>query len=374
MAEPAVPAPQADPNADLDVLILGGGVVGNTIAFHLTERGVRPTVIDRGFPLSGTSGSTQAWIWVHTKTPGFYGELSLASADLYRDTLAPRLPGIEYTRTGGLSLLFSRDELARAERLRDAQRPYGIDIEVVGREGVRRLEPHLSPEVAGATFSPHDGNVNPFQLVRRLLAAAQAQGAAYRFYERVVSLRERRGGERRFEVRTDRGLLRARRLVLAAGLWTPELAAPLGVEIPVRPVRGQILVSEPLPPVLGHTLNFMRQMANGEILFGYSQEEAGRDRRSTWDVLSATAGLGIRVLPLLRGVRLVRAFSGLRPMPRDGLPIVGEVPGHPGLFVAVMHSGYTLAPLIGTVMAELLVQGHTSIPIEGLSLARFEGG
>lgn len=354
--------------ADTDVLIIGAGVVGNTIAFHLTERGVHPTVLDKGFPLSGTSGSTQAWIWVHTKTPGFYGELSLISADLYRDALAPRLPGIEYTRTGGLGLLFGDDEVAAARELAAAQRPYGVEIELLGRDEVARLEPHLSPEVIGATYSPHDGNVNPFQLVRRLMAAARRQGAVYRFYERVLDLRECRAG---YEVETEHGRLQARRLVLAAGLWTPELAGCLGVHLPVRPVRGQVLITEPLRPVLGHTLNFMRQMINGEILFGYSAEEVGRDRRNTREVLAAAAARGLRTLPLLRGVRIVRAFAGLRPMPADGLPIVGEVPGHPGLFVAVMHSGYTLAPLVGTVLAEMLVEGRSPVPITALSPARF---
>jgi glycine/D-amino acid oxidase-like deaminating enzyme len=352
-----------------DVLIVGGGVVGNTIAFHLAERGAPATVIEQGFPLVGTSGSTQAWIWVHSKTPGFYGEHSLISADLYQHTLAPRLPGIEYTRTGGIGLLWTEEDLHRAEALREAQRPYGIEIEVLSRVELLRLEPNLSPELAGATYSAHDGNVNPFQLVRRLMAEAGRLGADYRLYERVLELREDRCG---FTVRTDRGATyQARRLVLAAGLWIPELAAQLGVSIPVRPVRGQVLITEPLRPVLHHTVNFMRQMANGEILFGYSHEEAGRDRRTTFPVLAETAARGIRALPLLRSTQIVRAFSGLRPMPADGLPILGEVRGHPGLFVAVMHSGYTLAPLVGTVMAELLLDGRPSIPIDMYSLGRF---
>jgi glycine/D-amino acid oxidase-like deaminating enzyme len=358
----------------VDVLIVGGGVVGNSIAFHLTERGVRPTVVDKGFPLSGTSGSTQAWIWVHTKTPGFYGELSLISADLYQYTLAPRLPGIEYTRTGGLALLLGEGEMEGARTLADAQRAHGIEIELLGPDELRRLEPNLSPSIAGATFSPQDGNVNPFQLVRRLMEEARRQGTSYRFYERVLAIREAGRGRttRRFEVHTDRGVFRAQHLVLAAGIWTPELADHLSVPIPVRPVRGQILITEPLRPVLGHTLNFMRQMSNGEILFGYSHEEADRDRQNTGDILSKTAARGLHVLPLLRGVRVVRAFAGLRPMPADGLPILGEVPGHPGLFVAVMHSGYTLAPLVGTVMAELLIDGKSSIPIGSFSPSRFQ--
>ena len=352
----------------IDILIIGGGVVGNTIAFHLTERGVGPTVIDQGFPLSGTSGSTQAWIWVHSKTPGYYGEHSLISADLYQHTLAPRLPGIEYTRTGGIGLLWSAGEVSQAHALAAAQRPYGIEIEVLSREDLHRLEPNLSPDLAGATYSSHDGNVNPFQLVRRLMEEARRQGADYRLYERVRTIREAGGG---FDVETDRDVYRTRQLVLAAGLWTPELAAQLDVAVPVRPVRGQILITEPLLPVIHHTLNFMRQMANGEILFGYSHEEAGRDRRTTFPVLGATAARGVQALPLLKQVRIVRAFSGLRPLPMEGLPILGEVTGHPGLHVAVMHSGYTLAPLVGTVMAELLLDGRPSIPIDMYSLARF---
>lgn len=166
-------------------------------------------------------------------------------------------------------------------------------------------------------------------------------------------------------------MYQTKNLVLAAGVWTREIGLLLGLDVPVRPLRGQIIVTEPLKPLLRHTLSEMRQTVNGEILIGYSKEEAGFDRSTTMDVIQQTAMAAVRMIPALSGAKIVRTFSGLRVMPQDEFPILGTVPGLENFYRAALHSGITLNPLAGTLMAELILEGETSLPLDHYSITRF---
>src|SRR5699024_1996625 len=140
-----------------DVTVIGSGVVGSSIAFHLSEKKQKEIlVIDKDYPLSGTSGSTQAWVWVHNKLPSWYGELSMLSAELY-PFLERRIGDVEYKRTGGIAPFFHEVDKEKAFQLVEEQRKVGIEIDVLSREEVIEKEPALSPKIVWATFSKHDG-------------------------------------------------------------------------------------------------------------------------------------------------------------------------------------------------------------------------
>lgn len=350
-----------------ETIIIGAGVVGSSIAYHLSEKTSDLLVIDRHFPCAGTSGATQAWVWVHTKQPSWYAEFSMYSAELY-PALKKKLVDIEYVRTGGIAPIFEEEKLTKAKALVKRQQEKGIDIALLSKEEALAKEPYLSHQLIAATYSPLDGNVNPMRLTHAYIHAAQKKGVAFRFYCPVTGLRRENG---RFTVQTETETFTANQLILAAGTWTPELARHLDVHVPVRPVRGQILVTEPAPPFLKHTVTGVRQTVNGEVLIGYSKEEVGFNRNTTWDIIGETARFGIKIVPVLQRLRLVRAFSGLRAMPQDGLPILGPVEGVPGLYVAVMHSGVTLSPIVGLLMSELLSGKTPSFPLEAFRLERF---
>ncbi|WP_449354186.1 NAD(P)/FAD-dependent oxidoreductase [Virgibacillus natechei] len=352
-----------------DVIVIGSGVVGSSIAYHLSERKKHEVlVIDKGFPLSGTSGSTQAWVWVHSKTPSWYGELSMYSAELY-PFLERKIGDMEYKRTGGIAPFFSESEREGALKLAESQAKVGIDIEVLTKDEVLEKEPSLSTSIAGATFSKMDGNVNPFRLVELYIKAAKKNGIQFSFYNQVNDIKKEQD---RFHIRTAKGDFQAKRIVIAGGPWSKELGKILGADIPVKQVRGQILVTEPLAPFLKHTIGGLRQADNGEVLIGYSKEEVGYDRRSTLNVMQETAKMATEFIPSLAKANVVRCFSGIRVMPRDGFPIIGELSGIHGAYVAAMHSGITLSPLVGTLMAELLVDGETSIDLSRYHINRFK--
>jgi len=350
-----------------ETIIIGAGVVGSSIAYHLSEKTSDILVIDRQFPGAGTSGATQAWIWVHTKQPNWYAEFSMYSAELY-PSLKKKLVDIEYVRTGGIAPIFDEEKLAKAKALVKGQQEKGLEVHLLSKEEALAKEPYLSDRIIAATYSPLDGNVNPMRLNQAYIHAAKKRGVSFQYYCPVTGLRRHNG---RFVVQTGTETFTADQLVLAAGAWTPELAKHLDVHVPVRPVRGQILVTEPVPRFLRHTVTGVRQTVNGEVLIGYSKEEVGFDRNTTWDIIGETARFGIKIVPVLQRLRLVRAFSGLRAMPQDGLPILGPVRHVPGLYLAVLHSGVTLSPLVGLLMSELLTGESPSFPLEPFALERF---
>ncbi len=356
-------------NNKYDVVVIGSGVVGSSIAYHLSEsKKNNILVVDKGFPMSGTSGSTQAWVWVHSKTPSWYGELSMYSAELY-PFLERKIGDVEYKRTGGIAPFFNEADREGALRLAEKQAEVGIEVDVLNREEVLEKEPALSQRVAGATFCKLDGNVNPFRLVELYTKAAKKNGAVFSFYNQVVTITKKKDI---FQIETDQDTFYSKKVILAGGPWSKDLGKMLGVDIPIKQVRGQILVTEPQAPFLKHTIGGIRQADNGEVLIGYSKEEVGYDKRSTLDIMQETAKMATEFIPSLAKANVVRCFSGIRVMPKDGFPIIGEIPEVRNAYIAAMHSGITLSPLVGTLMTELLEDGETSIDLTRFSMNRFD--
>ncbi|HWR08190.1 FAD-dependent oxidoreductase [Sporomusa sp.] len=353
---------------EYDTIIVGGGVIGSGIAYHLSE--VQPNgilVLDKDFPLNGTSGSTQGWVWIQSKVPSWYGELSMFSADLY-EYLPRRIGDIEYKRTGGIGPFFTEEERELAKRLAETQAGVGIHIDILSREETLAREPSLSPDIVGSTYCSIDGNVNPMRLVEQYMRAAKKNGVTYEYSNPVVAIEKKQGS---YIVTAKRGTYSCKKLILSAGVWTQAVGKMLGIDIPVFPVRGQIIVTEPVAPLFKHTLSSMRQASNGEVLIGYTKEYAGFDRSTTLDVMEETANFGVKVVPVLAKAKIVRSFAGLRVMPQDEIPIIGHIPGFDNLYIAVMHSGITLSPLAGAIITELITEGESSIPIDCLSITRF---
>jgi glycine/D-amino acid oxidase-like deaminating enzyme len=341
--------------------------VGGSVAFHLAEAGREVLVVERHFPCYGPSGATQSWVWVHA--PSWSGEFSLLSAEFYPDFAKRLNADIEYRRTGGIALLFTPEELEEAKAILPGQRAVDIDVRLLTREEVLALEPAVNPDVLGATYSPVDGQVNSLRLTQTLMRVNLSRGVTYWNYTGVAGMELVDGG---VLVHTERGDVRARQVAICAGPWAAQVGEMLGIRIPVRPVQGQVLATEPMAPLIRHTLSGMRQTVNGEILVGFSYEEMGYDKGNRLKAMQAGARLARRLVPVLGDAHVVRCFAGLRAMPEDELPILGAVPGKPGVFVAATHSGFTLAPLIGTLMAEVMGEAEPSVPLEPYAITRFD--
>lgn len=359
--------------AESDVVVVGAGAVGTSIACHLARRGAAVTLVDRRYVCAETSSATFGLVWVQSKVPEPYTRLSRLSSDLYPELVAALDEDVEYRRPGGIRVAFSDRELADLAVLAERQRRAAdLEIEVLDGPALRRLEPALGPEVVGGSFCRQDGHVNALALVNALARAARRAGARVLSRTAVTGIQRRDGAVSAVE--TERGLIRTRHVVNAAGVAAPEICRMVGVTLPIVPCRGQVLVTQALPRLLDHPLNHVRQSpATGVVFCGETGEFAGLDTGTTLEAAREVAWRAIRTIPALAGAQALRVFAGLRPWPPDGVPFFGPVRGVPGFYVAVGHSGITLAAVYGKVLSELILDGSTAVPLEPYDPLRYAG-
>ena len=364
-----------------DVIVVGGGVIGTSVAYYAAKAGHRVTLLEKGDIACGTSGACDGFIIMQSKNPGPHLELALQSAELYK-TLADELDyDIEYMPCGGLVVVENEKQAGLLRGLIEKQKAAGLSVELLPIAEARRSEPMLAEDLWGAAYCAADAQASPIRVAQGFAQAAGRLGAQIRSGVAVTGLLVENG--RVCGVQTAEGILRSDYVVNAAGVWAPSLVEPFGIHLPIKPRRGQILVTEPLPPMLNHVLLCacyltakyhpeeldpadrqhrlgvglaVEQTAHGGLLIGSTREFAGFDRRTTLAGMEAVARHARRILPALAHVNIIRAFSGLRPYTPDGLPILGPIPELPGLIMAAGHEGdgIALAPVTGKKVAEWL--------------------
>ncbi len=330
--------------------MIGGGLVGMAVGWGLLRLGRQVTVFDEGDRAIRASRGNFGLIWVQGKGAGMpdYARWTRLSARLW-PSLAEELSAAsgvrpELSQPGGMTLFLSEAEaaagVAKLEGLRDA---LGGDypFEYLGANAARALVPEIGPEVVGAIHCPMDGHVNPLYLLRALHTAFARAGGRLVNGAAVEAVEPLGGG---FRIRCAGGSeWRAGQVVLAAGLGNARLAPMVGLDAPVRPERGQVLVTEKVRPFLRLPLARVRQVGEGAVQIGDSREDAGFDDGTSTEVMAHLARRAIRYFPLLERVRLVRAWGALRVMSPDGNPIYERSRECPGASVINCHSGVTLA-------------------------------
>jgi len=361
--------------AETEVAVIGAGSVGTSIAYALANRGVGVVLLDRaGTVCAETSAANAGLIWVQTKVPADYTRFSLLSSNLYPNIVSTLDDDVEYDRPGGLRLALSEPELEEAIHVAERQRQVeGLSIEILDGDAVRRLEPAVGPEVIGGIHCRQDGHINPILYVHALARAARRKGARVMLRTAVTGIVRDPDGAIR-GVATSDGVIRARAVVNAAGVLAPVVAAMVGLHLPVIPCRGQVVVTEALPPTLTRPLANMQQTAkSGVFLCGETGDFVGLDKSTALTAMRSVARRAVRLIPTLARAQVLRVFAGLRPWPPDGIPFMGPVSSVPGFYVAVGHSGITLSPLYGKVLSELIVDGRTDVPIRAYDPCRFDG-
>jgi glycine/D-amino acid oxidase-like deaminating enzyme len=364
---------------DHDVAVIGGGLMGSAIAWGLARSGQRVAVLDEGDIAFRASRGNFALVWVHSKGLGLprYSAWTMQSSNSWAELaqLLQEQTGIDvhFQRPGGFNLALSERELeARANMLERLQSQPGMqrfDYEMLDRETVKKALPHVGPEVAGASYSRYDGHCNSLRLFRALNAGMQQLGVTYLPEHRVETI-EASPGE--FRLRTNAGEIRVPKLVLAAGVDNVRLAPMVGLNVPVRPQRGQLIVTEKTAPFLHYPVQTLRQTDEGGVMMGDSQEEAGADPTVTQPVISVLADRATRMFPLLANLNIVRTWAALRVMTRDGFPIYDESPTCPGAFSAACHSGVTLAAAHALHLAPQIAAGRLPESFEPFSAKRFD--
>lgn len=362
-----------------DVAVIGGGLVGSAIALGLARKGQRVAVLDEGDVAYRASRGNFALVWVQNKGIGMpqYAAWTVRSAQRWQELsdLLLELTGIDVVlqQPGGFHFLLSERELearvAQMKRLhaQDGMPRYAMDV--LDHAALKRMIPEIGPEVVGATYTTLDGHVNSLKLFRALNAGMQKLGAVY-LGDHIVNTIEHAGGE--FQLATTHGEIHAGKLVLAAGIANARLGAMVGLDVPVRPQRGQLIVTEKTVPFLNYPVSTVRQTDEGGVMLGDSQEEAGLDARVGREVIAVLADRATRMFPRLASLNVVRTWAALRVMTKDGFPIYEQSAECPGAFVFTCHSGVTLAANHALELPDHIVEGRLPAEIfQAFSSRRF---
>ena len=343
-----------------DVAVIGGGMIGPAVAIGLLQRGLDVCILDEGDDVLRVARGNFGLVWFQGKGFGMpdYVNWTRRSASLYTDFAAELLDAtgvdVAHANPGGLELCLGDEEMAHRQHFlgqiyqQGGGDPY--EIEYLDRKQVEDMLPGvpLGKEVVGASYSPLDGHVNPLFLLRAMHTRFQQLGGTYKPRHRVSSVSDDAGG---YVVHTEQGDVRAAKVVIAAGHGLKDLGPPLGLDIPIRPQRGHILVTERTQPLLPMPMSAFRQTHEGSIMLGVSAEEAGYDDTVNAQSVHAIAARAARTIPALRSLNIVRSWAALRVLTPDKCPVYQESQSHPGVYGIASHSGVTLAAVNSRVVS-----------------------
>jgi hydrogen cyanide synthase HcnC len=362
-----------------DAIVIGGGLVGSAIAYGLAREGLKPALIDEGDVAFRASRGNFGLVWVQSKGLGapHYQRWTRLSAEEW-PKLAAELGertgvAVGLEQPGGVQLCLGDEELAARREMMEQMRAgagnFGFDYRMLDRAELADMLPGLGPAVTGGSWTPYDGHVNSLYLLHALHKGFVERGGTY-LPNRTVDYAAAQPNDFRLGNGADE--IAAPKIVLAAGLGNTALAPLFGLSAPVRPQRGQILVTERAGRVWPIPLGSLRQTLEGSIMIGSSEEEVGFDTGQKPDVMQAIARRAVETFPYIAELQVVRAWAALRVMPPDGKPIYDESEKFPGAFTANCHSGVTLAGAHANAFAPMVAAGALSPDMVPFSAKRFD--
>jgi glycine/D-amino acid oxidase-like deaminating enzyme len=373
----------------LDVLVIGGGIVGAASAYHLARRGASVTLLEANDLASGATGRNLGYIWVHTRRPGPELELVMHLRGELEELQGIFDDDFDLRTEGGLLYVHTEDQLATLREFVERRQADGVDIRLIDGDEARSLAPILPDSVIGASFCPLDAQMDSTRYVRGFANAAARAGARVLEHTPVRSLE--RDGRRIARVVTDGESFTPGRVVVAAGAWSGELLRGVGVDVPIHAMRLQIVQTTPMERRLGPVLygpgavkqyKIFRELpsfrtehwsneaerrhgkalleaacqrGDGSYLLGCAMDYPG----PVWEPDLAGVALITEALPAimpeLRSARFARAWAGVLPFTTDNLPVIDAVPGLDDTYIAAGHVfGNGAGPTTGRLVADLV--------------------
>ena len=364
-----------------DIVVVGAGTVGAAVAYGLALRGERVLLLDGDDGDFRAARANFGLVWLQGKGLGMPAYQTLTRQSIgfwpgFAEELEARSDiAVAYERNGGLAFCLGTDGFeqrqAALQRLHNQWGGGEPDWEMIDRRELERLVPKASfgPDVTGASFGRRDGHANPLRLLAALHGAVVRLGGSVRSH---AGVREIGGSGGDFRLAVGDEVIIAPRIVIAAGLGTSALARQVGFDLPIGPERGQILVTERLAPFLPLPASGLRQTADGTVMIGATKEDVGYDLTATGDAAARLSRTAVRIVPALAEARVVRQWAGLRIMTPDSYPIYAQSESHPGAFVAVCHSGVTLAAFHALGLAPAIAAGALPDDLSAFHQRRFD--
>lgn len=382
-----------------EVVVIGGGIIGCSTAYYLSKAGKKVLLIEKNGIGEGTSSACDGLVMMQTKKPGLPLLMAMRSAQMYEGLSRELGYETQYRRPGGLVLIETPEMHQIMEHVVEQQIAQGMEVEFLNNEQTRKLEPMVSKEIAGSVHCMLDGDVSPIHTTRAYAKRLCELGGEIWTHTEVTGIVAEDGQIQK--VVTSKGEVKTSVVVNAAGVWSPFIGKMVGIDIPVKPRRGHLMVTEAVSRTLqkditdaryiaikhdptlaeratdptfqlGVSLS-MEQTANGNFLIGSNREFAGYDTNERFDILKAISEYSTRFIPAMKHLNIIRTFIGLRPFCEDGMPIVGPVPGVEGMYLATGHEGdgITLAPITGLTIAEMIQGKKTEFDMKPFSFQRF---
>lgn len=411
-----------------DLVIIGGGIVGVSTAYALARSGVRAMLIESGDLCTGSSYGNAglicpchstpipgpgilwqgirwmanpespfyirprldpdliAWLWefrrycnrraVDSTVPALR-DMQRTSLGLYELWLSEIDSETAYEKRGALELFLTHKKYEAAAREVEHLQGFGLQMDLLGRDAVRALEPAVTPDVVGGVHYREDAHIDPDRFVRGLAAEASRLGAEIRLNEPVLALEQTNG--RIATIRTSKRTLQADQIVLAAGAWTPQLLKPVGIRLPMQPAKGYSITMEapedgPHIPLHLAEARMAVTPIGGLLRFAGTLELSGLDPSIDSRRVNAIRRGGLRYLELETSPQELEVWAGFRPVAPDGLPYIGRHPAADNLILATGHAmlGVSMGPVTGQIVSEIAAGQRPSLDIAPYHPARFE--
>lgn len=374
-----------------DVVVIGGGIIGAACGYYLAREGLSVHLLERSFLASGTSGACEGNLLLWDKE--LFRELPMGqrSFQMWRELVDELEIDFEYQPKGSVMVAENERSLAAVEqKVRDLTAA-GVPGQMLDPKQLQEEEPALADDLLGGALFPEDAQVEPRYATAALAEGGRRHGLVVRQncpVRRIVLSPLARVEA----VETTSGRIPTSAVVIAAGVWTRDVAATVGLDVPVHPRKGQIVVAEKAPYLFRRKLSeagytaavessaaalqvamVVESTRSGTLLLGSSRELVGYDRSVSLRVAAAITTRAMRFFPSLAGLRAIRNYSGLRPFSPDHLPIIGPVAGTEGLYVATGHegAGIGLAPATGRMIAQWVTRQPLDFPAEWFHPSRF---
>lgn len=366
-----------------DVIIIGAGIVGCSIAYHLTSlRTPKVVVVEKDLICSGSTGRSAGGIRQQFATE-LNLRFSIESLKMFRRMKDELGVDPQFHEVGYLFLASTPEDLALFRRNSEIQQRFGIPVRIISAEEIRRIVPYVRvDDILGGAFCPTDGYAAPYEVTMGYASAARRQGVKIHEQRAVTGIL--RHGGRVAGVETPHGSIHAPIVVNAAGAAGGVIGTLAGVDVPVKPYRRQLFTTTPLlefakePPLTidYHRSWYFRGELGGCLFSGPKDDESTFNTNVDWEHVAESVAMAVSRVPLLEKAEIHRGWAGSYDISPDNNAILGAVPELAGFYLATGHSGHGFmhGPITGKVLAELILSGKPSIDITPLSIERFRTG